>query len=164
MERLLVQLCESSYGWPMMNYSEAAVGLVFFLAWLVVYHDEPHLHRRVSEKEIKAILSDKSVEHLEKSHKIPYMVRFLQETKCLENHEKQGDSGCVAERLRRDRFGHFHVAIRVRLLLPAGPCRPTYFKHILHYDIARTGWIAALQNFSFIPCRVLFGILADRVQ
>uniref|UniRef100_A0A8R1DM24 MFS domain-containing protein n=1 Tax=Caenorhabditis japonica TaxID=281687 RepID=A0A8R1DM24_CAEJA len=59
-----LQICDSSLGWKWSFYLHAAACLVVFGVWVLVYKDDPQLHKSVSGKELGRIQKNKSEAHI----------------------------------------------------------------------------------------------------
>uniref|UniRef100_A0A8R1DL61 MFS domain-containing protein n=1 Tax=Caenorhabditis japonica TaxID=281687 RepID=A0A8R1DL61_CAEJA len=57
-------ICDSSLGWKWSFYLHAAACLVVFGVWVLVYKDDPQLHKSVSGKELGRIQKNKSEAHI----------------------------------------------------------------------------------------------------
>ncbi|CAI2351814.1 unnamed protein product [Caenorhabditis sp. 36 PRJEB53466] len=69
-------ICASSLGWKWSFYLHAIACLIVFTAWVLVYKDDPSVHRSVSEKELGRIQKNKSEAHLKDGMAVPYTAIF----------------------------------------------------------------------------------------
>ncbi|KAI6172488.1 Phosphatidylinositol transfer protein alpha isoform [Aphelenchoides besseyi] len=72
----LLQICKSSYGWPMVFYVHAISGFLVFVLWFLVYYDKPQDTQKVSPIELEKIQRNKNRDQIDGTKKIPYKVQI----------------------------------------------------------------------------------------
>lgn len=101
------------------------------------------MHRRVSIVELEKIHRNKSRSHIEPGGNIPIAAIFK-------------NYNIVASWLSA--FATLLSAIFMHLYLPI------YIHKVLHFSIVETGLLAAIPTFSYIPLKLIFGCLSDRIK
>jgi hypothetical protein len=79
---LLLKICESRFGWPMVYYVHAVACLCLFLLWLLFYNDHPARNHFVVDQELEKIHRGKSRAHINMDRHVPYRVREREREKC----------------------------------------------------------------------------------
>ncbi|KAK6732705.1 hypothetical protein RB195_016834 [Necator americanus] len=135
-------LCESTLGWRSAYYIHAAFGLFVFILWIICYHDDPHLHPSVSEKELSKIQKDKTQAHIERDSFVPYKEIIKNKVILIVW------------------FNAFTEMTTVTLLLVYAPI---YFHNVLGYDIPTTGILVSFAASIHLPLKFVGGLISDHV-
>uniref|UniRef100_A0AC34FUJ5 Major facilitator superfamily (MFS) profile domain-containing protein n=1 Tax=Panagrolaimus sp. ES5 TaxID=591445 RepID=A0AC34FUJ5_9BILA len=136
-------LCESRFGWPAVYYVHAAASFILFIMWLYFYTDHPGKHRNVSMIEREKIHRNKSEAHINGDKYVPYW-------EIIKNP--------VILAVWLNAFVDLVSALFMLTYVP------TYLNSVLHFDVKKTGWLAALPGISHIPPKLLCGQLSDRIN
>uniref|UniRef100_A0A914Z3W5 Major facilitator superfamily (MFS) profile domain-containing protein n=1 Tax=Panagrolaimus superbus TaxID=310955 RepID=A0A914Z3W5_9BILA len=136
-------LCESRFGWPAVYYVHAGASFILFIMWLYFYTDHPGKHRNVSMIEREKIHRNKSEAHINGDKYVPYW-------EIIKNP--------VILAVWLNAFVDLVSALFMLTYVP------TYLNSVLHFDVKKTGWLAALPGLSHIPPKLLCGQLSDRIK
>uniref|UniRef100_A0A914DBR9 Major facilitator superfamily (MFS) profile domain-containing protein n=1 Tax=Acrobeloides nanus TaxID=290746 RepID=A0A914DBR9_9BILA len=137
------QLCESQFGWPAVYYVHGVGCLILFTLWIIFYNDFPERNKRVSAIELEKIHRNKSQAHIQMDSFVPYW-EILKNPVIL----------TVWLNSLADIFSG------VFLLLYA----PTYFKNVLKFGVAKTGFLSAMPALSHIFMKWFCGYVCDKIK
>lgn len=135
-------LCKSDFlgGWPSVFYLFGVIGCVWFVVWMLVVHDTPAQHPRISQEEKDYI--ETSVGTRQKL-KTPWLSIWTSPAVF---------AICAA---------HFANNWGFYTMLT---CLPTYMKKILHFDVQQDGFLSALPYLVCWMCQTISGQLADYIR
>ncbi|CAD5219190.1 unnamed protein product [Bursaphelenchus okinawaensis] len=137
-------MCNTEWlGWPIVYYSHAIAGILLFVIWVFLYSDFPDMHRRVSIVELEKIHRNKTRSHIEPGGTVPYAAICK-------------NFNIIASWLSA--FATLLSAIFMHLYLPI------YIHRVLNFSIVETGLLAAIPTFSYIPLKLIFGTLSDKIK
>ncbi|CAP31188.2 Protein CBG12164 [Caenorhabditis briggsae] len=134
-------ICESSLGWKYAFYLHAAVGILLFVIWTIVYIDHPEDTKRVSQKELGHIQKNKSDAHLDRNTSVPYR-KILTSPVIL----------CV----------WVNAFFEMSAVIMFSSFMPIYFHEVLKFGITETGFYVALVLFSYMPIRLVAALFSDK--
>ncbi|CAD6191590.1 unnamed protein product [Caenorhabditis auriculariae] len=135
-------LCSSSLGWRSSYYIHASISLVAFVLWITFYHDDPQVHKSVSDKELAKIQKDKTQAHIERDSFVPYW-------EIIKNK--------VILTVWANAFSEM---VSVTVLLTYSPL---YFRKVLQFSIVETGIMVSLSAAVHIPVKWGAGFLSDKL-
>ncbi|KAL5014023.1 hypothetical protein ScPMuIL_008293 [Solemya velum] len=132
-------LCDSNFlgGWPSAFYVFGALGCIWFVAWMLIVHDTPADHPRISVEEREYIESSIGVRQ---KLSVPWKSIFT-----------SIPVWSIAAGHVANNWGFYTMLT----------CLPTYMKEILKFDIKQNGFMSALPYLLCWIVQVLGGILAD---
>ncbi|XP_062581343.1 sialin-like [Saccostrea cucullata] len=135
-------LCNSDFlgGWPSVFYVFGAIGCVWFVIWMLVVHDTPAEHPRISREERNYI--EASVGTRLKL-KTPWLAIWTSPAVY---------AICAA---------HFSNNWGFYTMLT---CLPSYMKRILHFDVQQDGFLSALPYLVCWICQMSSGQIADFIR
>ncbi|KAK3088049.1 hypothetical protein FSP39_013989 [Pinctada imbricata] len=115
-------LCNSDFlgGWPSVFYVFGALGCIWFAVWMLVVHDTPAEHPRISKEER---------EYIEKSVGVRERV-----TTPWKSIVTSPPLWAITASHFANNWGYYTMLT----------CLPTYMKNILHFNIQEDGFISAL--------------------
>ncbi|CAP36314.2 Protein CBG18995 [Caenorhabditis briggsae] len=136
-------ICEG-FGWRTAFYAHAALGLVFFILWAIVYTDNPQKSSRVSPTELRKIQKNKSEKHLDtKNVEVPYK-KLLTSPVVL----------CV----------WLNAFAEMSIIVFLHTYAPIFFNRILKFSVAETGFLLALSVFFPLPLKLVGGVISDKAK
>ncbi|GLH15177.1 Putative inorganic phosphate cotransporter [Gryllus bimaculatus] len=133
--RVLEGLAESWLnGWPLVFYVTGALGVIWYLPWLLCVFDSPAKHPRITPEERRYI--ETSLGSVPQKRKLPVPWKKILTTRGL--------WACASM--------HLGIGWTFFALLT---CLPTYMSYILHYDIKSNAALSAIPyiaggSFSFV--------------
>lgn len=121
-------------GWPLVFYVTGAVGVIWYIPWLLCVFDSPAQHPRITSEERRYI--EASLGNQPKKRKLPIPWKKILRTRGL--------WACASM--------HTGIGWTFFALLT---CLPTYMRYILHYDIRSNAALSAIPyvaggSFSFV--------------
>nr|CDJ81255.1 major facilitator superfamily transporter [Haemonchus contortus] len=131
-------LCETPLGWPSVFYLQGAMSVCTFLAFFLLYRDDPRVHRNVSPTEVAKIIKGKQGQE---KGAAPY--RAIATDPCI-----------LA--IWISNLGNF-VGFQIFLLYG-----PTYINKVLHYNVRSTGFTTALPYILSATGKFIVGPISDR--
>ncbi|CAD1468967.1 unnamed protein product [Heterotrigona itama] len=135
-----VILYYSTMGWPAVFYVFGALGVLWFLIWLVTCYNNPDTHPFISERERK-FLHERMDAH---THKKPPSVPWRHVLKSVPLW------ALVAAQVGHD-WGFFTLLNDL----------PKYMKSVLKYSIKNNGFLSALPYLTMWICSLVTSFLAD---
>lgn len=136
-------ICEA-FGWRTAFYAHAALGLIFFILWALVYTDNPQKSSRVTSTELRKIQKNKSEQHLDtKNVEVPYK-KLLTSPVVL----------CV----------WLNAFAEMSIIVFLHTYAPIYFNRILKFSVATTGFLLALSVFIPLPLKLVGGVISDKAK
>ncbi|RCN50979.1 hypothetical protein ANCCAN_02766 [Ancylostoma caninum] len=139
--QILLQLCESSFGWPSVYYLHAAVSGVLFLAWFYYYRNNPAKHPAMTEIELEKIQRGKG----EVKEKEPTPIKAI-----MTNH--------IMWSVWLSAFGELMMS---QFIVMYGP---TYLNEVLGFRVAHTGYFVAIPRALHLAFKIISGLASDRIQ
>nr|CDJ89424.1 Major facilitator superfamily MFS-1 domain containing protein [Haemonchus contortus] len=144
-------LCETSLGWPSVFYLQGAMSVCTFLAFFLLYRDDPRVHRNVSSTEVAKIIKGKQGQE---KGVAPYRLfdsffifpPFLWAI---------ATDPCILA-IWISNLGNF-VGFQIFLLYG-----PTYINKVLHYNVRSTGFTTALPYILSAMGKFIVGPISDR--
>ncbi|XP_077990261.1 sialin-like [Glandiceps talaboti] len=135
-------LCDSDFlgGWPSVFYVFGVLGCLWFVAWMLLIHERPSEHPRISKEER---------EYLEKS---------LGDTKLSKDTSTPWLSIFLSVRVWAIILSHVANNWGFYTLLT---CLPTYMKRILNFNLSENGLLSAIPYFLLWFIQSTGGRLAD---
>ncbi|XP_050412610.2 sialin [Patella vulgata] len=145
-------ICQSQYigGWPSCFYLFGGIGCVWFIIWMLLVHDLPADHPRISAEELHLLQTTTSTFHTDENNmsdlkklKPPWTSIFT----------SSAVWAIVAAHVATD-FGFFTLA----------SCLPTYMKFVLKYNIDKDGILSAVPYMAVMVTTILTGLVADWIR
>ncbi|XP_055959203.1 sialin [Patella vulgata] len=140
-------LCQYGFngGWPSIFYVLGACGFIWFLAWMILIHDSPEQHPRISEKEKKYITSCLSgkISNNQMKRSIPWLSILT--------------SKAVWAIIIAHSLSNWGTDVFITMI-------PTYMKDVLKFNIKNNGVLSALPYIGLWVCMLLASNLADFVR
>ncbi|RUS88339.1 hypothetical protein EGW08_003910 [Elysia chlorotica] len=139
-------VCEQALlgGWPFVFYLYGGLGVVWSVGWLLVVHETPSSHPRISQTERKFIEDSAGREtHNEKSSQAP-LGRIVRSPAFI---------AIIFAHFAND-WGSFALTT----------CLPSFLQHILKYDLQENGVLSALPFLILMVTNPLSGYMADRLR
>ncbi|XP_070553612.1 sialin-like [Ptychodera flava] len=130
-------------GWPYIFYITGSFGIAWSICWVLIIHNTPDTHPRITEKEKLYIKSSIGPSSDETDKRTPWKAIWLSVPLW----------GLV--------IGHFCSNWGFYTLLTS---LPIYIDQILGFDLSATGFIAALPNLGILVFTILSGWVADLLR
>ncbi|KAK3885844.1 hypothetical protein Pcinc_009971 [Petrolisthes cinctipes] len=139
-------LCQSSFlgGWPSVFYVFGVLGILWFVAWMLLVHNTPESHPRISQEEKDYIHTTLNYQPGQpKALPIPWrhILTSMPFWAIFVVHIGQN-------------WGFYTLLTEL----------PTYMKNILHFDIAANSFMSALPYLMMWVLSIAFGQLADLLR
>ncbi|KAI6219970.1 Transporter, major facilitator family protein [Aphelenchoides besseyi] len=138
------KICESQFGWPMVYYAHAAVCIMIFAIWIVIYDDTPTNSSKVSPKELSKIQMNKTHTEIHGDKRSP-PYRYLL-------------TDLVVYVIWLCALAEFFITVFLTLY------SPYYIRNVLHYSIEMTGYYSAISRIAQVPFRLIFGYASDKIK
>ncbi|CAD5230183.1 unnamed protein product [Bursaphelenchus okinawaensis] len=136
-------VCDSSFGWPMVYYIHAAIGVVAAFLWLVYYKDTPAKSIRVSAKELQKIQKGRADKELSYNETTPYL-RLLRDPIIW----SIWCNGCI------EVFATNFLSVYAAL----------YMRYALGYSVELTGFYSGISKSMQMPTRILVGLFGHKIS
>ncbi|KAI6220254.1 MFS domain-containing protein [Aphelenchoides besseyi] len=136
-------MCNSSFGWPLVYFSHAAVGVVIFLLWMFFFNDHPHKHSAVSKIELEKIQRDKTEALMHGDNDIPYKAIL---------------SDVVIWTIWFNNLAEIFITNFLFVYAPY------YISNVLRFSTETTGLFSAFTSSMQIPLRLICGFLSDKIK
>ncbi|KAK0040753.1 sialin [Biomphalaria pfeifferi] len=130
-------------GWPLVFYVFGGCGIIWSFGWLLLVHDTPGKHPRISQKELEYITSNILTPGSHISVK-PRLCKILRTPALM---------AIVAAHFAND-WGCFALTV----------CLPSYLHRVLNYHIRQNGFLSSLPFIVLVVTNPLSGYLADMLR
>ncbi|CAD5220876.1 unnamed protein product [Bursaphelenchus okinawaensis] len=135
-------MCETSIGWPLIYYTCAAAGFLFFILWFIFFDDLPSESRFTSAKEVELIQEGKGDEEIHQVKKVPYL---------------QIMTNPVCWTIWYNSFAEIATSFFLYSFVAK------FHHNVLGFSIHTAGLMAALPSCIYIPLRIVVGYINDRI-
>ncbi|KAH9496626.1 hypothetical protein Btru_009846 [Bulinus truncatus] len=136
--------CNVMGGWPLVFYIFGGFGLLWSIGWLLLIHDTPAQHPRISQSEKEYIESNVRTSHGASSVQSPMWCTVLRSPALL---------AIVAAHFAND-WGAFALTVSL----------PSYLHHVLNFPIRQNGFMSSLPFIVLMVTNPLSGYLADKLR
>ncbi|KAI6195401.1 MFS domain-containing protein [Aphelenchoides besseyi] len=136
-------MCNSRFGWPLVYFSHAAVGVVIFILWFFFFNDHPHKHSAVSKIELEKIQRDKTEALMHGDNDIPYRAIL---------------SDVVIWTIWFNNLAEIFITNFLFVYAPY------YISNVLRFSTETTGLFSAFTSSMQIPLRLICGFLSDKIK
>ncbi|KAI6212463.1 Vesicular glutamate transporter 2 [Aphelenchoides besseyi] len=134
------ELCESSWGWPLLYYAQAAVTIIVLILFVWFYRDSAADHPYVSREELELLRKDKVT--IISTDKVPVREIFTDSTVL-------GVFACF-----------FGATFAFQLFYQFGPL---YLNKVLNFHVQSTGFGAAFPALVSFMVKIFAGPLSDHI-
>ncbi|XP_072029827.1 sialin-like [Amphiura filiformis] len=134
-------LCDSNFleGWPSVFYLSGALGILWFIFWMLFIHDTPEKHPRISQEEREYIQKSKGSTKVTTLY-VPLLAMLT-----------SGPVWAIIICNFAYNWGGYTLITNL----------PNYLKNILMFDVSQSGFLSGLPYVFLFVVSVIGGFLAD---